>query len=41
MDLRQRSDVTEDALRRAILDLGLEDDIPLLEITPDRRAAGA
>jgi hypothetical protein len=32
--------VTDDALRRAILDLGLEDDIPLWEITDTCRAAG-
>jgi hypothetical protein len=31
--------VTDDALRRAILDLGLEDDIPLWEITDTCRAA--
>jgi len=30
--------VTDDALRRAILDLGLEDDIPLWEITSTCRA---
>jgi hypothetical protein len=32
--------VTDDALRRAILDLGLEDRIPLWEITDTCRAVG-
>ena len=32
--------MTDDALRQAILDLGLEDDIPLWEIKDSCRAAG-
>jgi hypothetical protein len=32
--------VSDDALRREILELGLEDDIPLWEVADDCRAAG-
>lgn len=32
--------MSDDALRRAILDLGLEDDIPLWEVADDCRRAG-